>query len=384
MKTDIIIVGSGIIGMSLALSLSIKNKKVVIIEKNLSNSLKIDRTYSISEKSKNFFENIHIWENIENINKLNGMSLYYREFDNKNLLSFSYEENYHNIGYIAQSKNIISTLIEKIKKNKNIELLDNSEISKIDDIQNKVRVVTNNKQEIESEYIFSCEGVNSDLKKKLKIENTYDDYQSKALVFNIDHKIPNNNIAYQIFLETGPVAFLPISTNSFSMVVSVKNQYLDRESFTEGKICEFIKNITNNKFGEISLTTKIISFDLIGFDSKEYKRDKVLFVGDSAHSVHPLAGMGLNLGISDNIEICEIVSKSNHLFENKNFFSSYARKQKIINKKARQQLKFIEKIYSIENKFMQKVIWSAMTNLQKSSFLKEKIIQHANNNLSFF
>ena len=64
MKTDVIIVGSGIIGMSLALSLSLKKKKVVIIEKNFSNALKINRVYSISEKTKNFFNDIEIWQDI--------------------------------------------------------------------------------------------------------------------------------------------------------------------------------------------------------------------------------------------------------------------------------------------------------------------------------
>ena len=189
------------------------------------------------------------------------------------------------------------------------------------------------------------------MKKKLSISNIYDNYNSKALVFNIDHTAKNNNIAYQIFLKSGPIAFLPISENSFSMVVSIKNRYIDEEKFDKDNICEYIKNITNNKFGEIKLSTKLISFDLIGFDSEKYKHGKILFVGDSAHSVHPLAGMGLNLGISDIIELDRVMKENKNNFEDNNYFSGYARKQRIINKKARQQLKFIEKIYAIENKF---------------------------------
>ena len=123
MKTDVIIVGSGIIGMSLALSLSLKKKKVVIIEKNFSKALKINRVYSISEKTKNFFNDIEIWQDIASINRLNGMKLFYRKFNDNNLLSFSSEENNNNIGYIAQSKNIISSLLGKIEKDKNINFL---------------------------------------------------------------------------------------------------------------------------------------------------------------------------------------------------------------------------------------------------------------------
>ena len=101
-------------------------------------------------------------------------------------------------------------------------------------------------------------------------------------------------------------------------------------------------------------------------------------------SVHPLAGMGLNLGISDIIEIVNITNSNSLSFNNKNFYSKYARKQKIINKQARRQLKFIEKIYSMDNKLAESIIKNTMSAIQKSGFVKKKIIEHANNNLSFF
>ena len=384
MRTDVIIVGSGIIGMSLALSLSMKKKKVILVEKNFFNNLRVNRIYAISEKTKIFFENIDIWDNTENINTLSGMNLFYRKFNQENLLSLAKKDSCSNIGYIVQSKDIMSALKKKVEKDQNISLLDNSEIKSLDESRGKVTAETSNNKKIESEYLFSCEGINSSMKKKLSISNIYDNYNSKALVFNIDHTARNNNIAYQIFLKSGPIAFLPISENSFSMVVSIKNRYIDEEKFDKDNICEYLKNITNNKFGEIKLSTKLISFDLIGFDSEKYKHGKILFVGDSAHSVHPLAGMGLNLGISDIIELDRVMKENKNNFENNNYFSGYARKQRIINKKARQQLKFIEKIYSIENKFLNKFILSSMAKIQKSQFAKEKIIKHANNNLSFF
>ena len=168
------------------------------------------------------------------------------------------------------------------------------------------------------------------------------------------------------------------------MVVSIKNKYSEKKIFKEENIADFIKDITNNKFGNIKLINKPISFNLKGFDSENYKVGNILFVGDSAHSVHPLAGMGLNLGISDIIEIVNITNSNSLSFNNKNFYSKYARKQKIINKQARRQLKFIEKIYSMDNKLAESIIINTMSAIQKSGFVKKKIIEHANNNLSFF
>ena len=111
MKEDIIIVGAGIIGMSLALSLSSINRKIVIIEKNLSNSLKINRVYSISKKTKSFYELLGIWNNIDEINNIDSMCIYYRNLNPKNMIIFSEKINKEKIGYIAQSKNISLSLL---------------------------------------------------------------------------------------------------------------------------------------------------------------------------------------------------------------------------------------------------------------------------------
>ena len=383
MKTDAIIVGSGIIGMSLAIILSKNNKKTIIIEKNLSNNLNNRRVYALSEKTKSFFESISIWENISNINQLDEMSLYYRDYITDDVLSFKRIDSQKNIGYIGESNNIMKALIKKIEHDKNIKLYDNCSVDEISNHLNNLEITTTDKNTIKSKYLFSCDGSKSNIKKYLGLDNQYDYYDSKAKVFNIKHEKSNNNTATQIFLQSGPVAFLPLTLNESSMVVSIKNKF-NSEEFSEDNICGFLEKITNNSFGKIELNSKILSFDLVGFDSESYISGNTVFVGDSAHSVHPLAGMGLNLGISDVIEIDEVIKGSSQIFGDKNFFSGYARKQKIVNKKARQQLKIIEKLYSLENNTIMQIIKFGMKNIQKSTFLKEKIIKHANNNLSIF
>ena len=383
MKVDFIIAGAGIIGMTTALALCRSGKKVTIIEKNLEKSVKINRVYTLSEKTKLFYEEIGLWNNIQEINNLEGMSIYYRNLEKNNILSFSRKNN-NNVGYIAKSKNIILALKEKLEKYKNFSLMDKCIISNMEEIENGLRIKTDTNIEIEGKYLISCEGANSKIKKDIGIKNIYDDYKSRALVFNIQHKISNNNIAFQIFLESGPVAFLPINNNNFSMVVSVKNKFSSDESFSKENICSYLERISSSSFGKIKLTSEISSFNLMGFDSEKYKLNNILFVGDSAHGIHPLAGMGLNLGVSDIIEIMKTIDSKDKIVGSKNFFSAYARRQKIINKNARQQLKFIEKIYSIENNVVKNIIQITMKNIQKSNYIKSAIVKHANNNLNFF
>ena len=383
MKVDFIIVGAGIIGMTMALALCRSGKKVAIIEKNLEKSLKINRVYTLSEKTKLFYQEIGLWDDILEINNLDGMSIYYRNLEKNNIISFSRNNN-NNIGYIVQSKNIILALKETLDKYKNFSLMDKSTVNSMEEFENSVKIKTDKNIEIEGKYLISCEGSNSKIKKDINIKNTYDDYKSIALVFNIEHKIANNNIAFQIFLESGPIAFLPIDNNNFSMVVSVKNKFASDENFSKENICNYLEIISSGKFGKIQVKGEIASFNLMGFDSEKYKLNNILFVGDSAHGIHPLAGMGLNLGVSDIIEIMKTIDSKSKIDGSKNFFSAYARRQKIINKNARQQLKFIERIYSIENSVVKNIIKITMKNIQKSNYIKSAIVKHANNNLNFF
>ena len=158
MKTDAIIVGSGIIGMSLAIILSRNNKKTIIIEKNLSNNLNNRRVYALSEKTKSFFESISIWENISNINQLDEMSLYYRDYITDDALSFKRIDSQKNIGYIGESNNIMKALIENIEHDKNIKLYDNCSVDEISNHLNNLEIITTDKNTIKSKYLFSCDG----------------------------------------------------------------------------------------------------------------------------------------------------------------------------------------------------------------------------------
>jgi len=94
--------------------------------------------------------------------------------------------------------------------------------------------------------------------------------------------------------------------------------------------------------------------------------------------------MGLNLGLSDIIEIYKAFDLDIYKFGDHRFFDKYARKQKIINSQARQQLELIERFYSLENSLIKNLVGFGMSKINKNDFLKKNIVNHANQNLSLF
>ena len=383
MKKDVIIVGAGIIGMSLALSLSKKNKRILLLEKDLKRSHLINRIYSISNKSKDFFKELNIWSRLNCINDINKMSLFYRNFHDENNLSFYSETK--KIGYIAQSVDITNALLKEVTANKNIELIDKVNLKNvIERDENSFELESSESGTYIADYIFSCEGSNSFLKDQLNIKNSIKDYDSKALVFSVQHENSNNNSAYQVFLESGPIAFLPVSNNEFSMVMSIKNKFYDPSLYCKENLPNYLNEVTKGFFGKMSIPEDIINFSLFGYNLDDYKHKNILFVGDSAHSVHPLAGMGLNLGLSDIIEIIKAFEINTFKYGHYKFFDKYIRKQKIVNSQAIKQLELIEKFYAFENSFIGNLLIYGMSVINKSNFLKKNITNHANQNLSFF
>ena len=383
MKKDVIIVGAGIIGMSLALSLSKKNKRILLLEKDLKRSHLINRIYSISNKSKDFFKELNIWSRLNCINDINKMSLFYRNFHDKNNLSF-YSET-QKIGYIAQSVDITNALLKQVTADKNIELIDKVNLKNvIERDENSFELESSESGIYKADYIFSCEGSNSFLKDQLNIKNSIKDYDSKALVFSVQHENSNDNSAYQVFLESGPIAFLPVSNNEFSMVISVKNKFYDSSLYCKENLPNYLNEVTNGFFGKMNIPEDIINFGLFGYNLDNYKHKNILFVGDSAHSVHPLAGMGLNLGLSDIIEIIKAFEINTYKYGHYKFFDKYIRKQKIVNSQAIKQLELIEKFYAFENSFIGNLLIYGMSVINKNNFLKKNITNHANQNLSFF
>ncbi len=383
MKTDIVIVGAGVIGMSLALSLSQRNKKILILERDMKKSHSTNRFYSISNKSKNFFKEIEVWSKFKFINEIKKMRIFYRSFEEKNSLNF--HSGLQKIGFISQSADITSILYKKVMADKNIKLIDKVNLKSVIQRDENNYEIESSKSDIYSgDYIFSCEGTNSFIKDQINIKNSIKDYNSKAFVFNIQTENSNNNSAYQIFLKNGPIAFLPVSDNEFSIVISIRNKYDDSNIYFKENLPYYLDQITNGYFGKMNILGDVINFNLLGHNLKNYKYKNIMFVGDSAHSVHPLAGMGLNLGLSDVIEINKAFDSPIYEYGNNKFFDKYARNQKIINSHAKQQLELIERFYSIDNFFAKNLINFGMSVINKNDFFKKNITNHANQNLSFF
>ena len=304
---DITIIGGGLIGLFLAPILAKLNFKVALVDKekiaqktNIEND---SRTIAISLGTKLFLEKYGIWKKISRYAEpINQIKVLNRE-SNSNIF-FNNNDSKSPMGFIVENKIIKKILIEKIKSTKNINIFDSTEIDNI--VLNSNSILVNSVNNIiESKLVIAADGKNSFIKSLYKFPSYNIKYNQAALVTNIQHSKNHKNTAFEIFLPNGPLAMLPMKsfkkniykssliwTENISTINKMKKMELNSvKDLIEGNIYKYL--------GKILKIDSFKMFPLSAHVCRKFYNKRIVLVGDSAHSIHPIAGQGWNLGMRD-------------------------------------------------------------------------------------
>ncbi|MDC6447449.1 FAD-dependent monooxygenase [Alphaproteobacteria bacterium] len=304
--TDILIVGAGLVGLVAAHSLSLLKYNVVIVDKKDLNDPKSSpkdiRTVAVSQGSKQFLENIFLWNGIkESAEAIKIIKVFDRDQSNK--IIFENFKKEKKLGYVIENSKFSKSLLISLKKKKNVKIFYGSELTKIDQKNTFAKTYFKN-YIINSKLIIAADGKHSSVRKIVGNKILTKNYPESALVLNFFHENNLNNTAYEIFSNTGPLAILPMKfSNKFfqsSIIWSNKNSFINKIINCNN---EFIANIVYEKVGMI--TGNIIKinskqkFPISAHINDSFFSKRLIYIGDSAHSIHPIAGQGWNLGIKD-------------------------------------------------------------------------------------
>ena len=308
MNVDVTIVGAGLVGCTLACLLSNQGLKVAVVDRN--NPLKVGqeselegRTVALNLSSVEIFQDLDLWNDIYH-SATNFNRIYVWDSAGSSPLEFLSEHvDEENLGYVVSNNLVLSFLSKYIHKSKGIELYLDSEISSLEIDDRKTTILLSDGKEISSALIVGADGTNSFIRNKTKIDTRTWSYDQKAFVASLKTNKPHLNTAWQVFTSTGPIALLPYDKAgkaNVSLVWSVDNKYAEEiDKFTKKDFSKELEEKTESTLGKIEIIGGIYSFPLYQLHSKTYFSNRAVLVGDAAHSFHPLAGQGLNSGLSD-------------------------------------------------------------------------------------
>ncbi len=307
-----IIIGANLTGLSTALALSSLNCSSILVDKrNLSIPCKKDgRAIALSYGSKQILEEIAVWKELSPyagpINEIRVTEQYsplFLHFDNNDTL-----------GYLVESDNIQKVMYSIASKDPNITILDNTTYELIDNDHDQA-IVKINEEEYITPLLIAADGKFSNLRKLCNIKHFSHDYNQKAIVCKVQHEKSHNNIAQEIFLPHGPFAILPLrNQNQSGIVWTETHQTADAlMDMKKDKFNYFLREKFTDYLGKVELIGEAISYPLILILAERYYHNRVMLIGDSAHSVHPIAGQGFNLAMRDIASLIKLYSKYENL-----------------------------------------------------------------------
>jgi len=313
-KYEAIIVGGGVAGASLALLLGQAGMRICLLDKGFPSRVQQTdlfkgKTASLNLASIELFKKLGIWEKVDQHSK-EFTNIEVWDSEGSSAITFNAQDiSESKLGKVAHNNNIVSSLFDLLQRLPDVDLLENETVLSINNGEELIEIKTDSGLNLTANLVVGSDGSMSSIRSLSSIPIRTWSYEQTAIVSLLESEIPINKTAYQIFTSTGPIALLPVTVegeNLASLIWSADKVYADKLlSLGDSEFLEELKLKTEGKLGHFKIRESISSFPLHQLHAKEYFSERTVLVGDSAHTIHPLAGQGLNLGLSDVIDLSE-------------------------------------------------------------------------------
>ena len=392
-KQKVCIIGGGLTGLVTAITLSQLNLDIdLITAANINKSIKTERTTAISQNNYNFLKELKLSNfSIKEFWPCKNMSLYEKNKNEK--LNQIFEISHNNkdqkqMLYMVKNSNLINMFIKTIKKNKSINLKNNTKISAILNSGLLKTVKVKSKDYSRYNLIIVCTGSISNLEQSMfKSKFFKRSYNEFSITTFLKHSFCKNNIARQIFLDNEILALLPISNTKTSVVWSIKKNLSKKyENFNNEFLKNKIKLYTKDFLNKIQFISKLEFKDLNLFIRRKYFDDRTLFFGDALHQVHPLTGQGFNMTLRDLLCLKKILKNKISLgldIGSSEILEEFSKETKPRNFAYSMSIDLIRNCFSVENKFFQKARNEMIIKLNKNSLAKDIFYNVADKGFEF-
>jgi 2-octaprenylphenol hydroxylase len=321
---DIVIAGAGMVGASLACLLAESSLRIGLIDRNPLvqskdndgpelRSDKFDpRVSAISQASQQLFRQLGVWEDMKTARVCSYSAMEVWDAEGTGSIDFSAADiNQLELGSIVENSIIIAALHKRIAQFENVFPITPFSIESFEHIQREdgsiVKLNADDGQSIRAPLVIAADGANSKLRQLANFECREWDYGQHALVTTVRTQLPHSNTARQRFMESGPLAFLPLRAaqdsddQHFSSIVwSMPSDQAERaKSLCEDEFNLELAAALEFRLGAIEWSDKRFVFPLRQRHALDYVKEGIVLVGDAAHTIHPLAGQGVNLGLLD-------------------------------------------------------------------------------------
>ena len=346
---DILVVGGGMTGSALALGLSRQGWKTALVENASTASLLADtapattvddfepRVSAISVGSQSLLDDLGVWASVASRRHCPYQSMTVWDGEGTGNIHFEAAElQVRSLGTIVENRHVVQALFLGLEQS-DVEIFDNIRVTGWWEQGSERGVRLEDGRQLDAALVVAADGGSSRMRQWVGLPTREWDYDQQAIVCTVETSQSHQFTAWQRFSTTGPLAFLPLENEAgehhFCSIVWSQDTAEARRlmALDDGEFINVLEMAIEQQLGKIEAVSRRFAFPLRQRHAKDYVRPGFVLIGDAAHTIHPLAGQGANLGYNDVAVLLEELARARQAglrADNQQMLARYQRRRK--------------------------------------------------------